>query len=204
MSGSRIILCNDLEYAKNRVPEALDAPIVKTFFEEEFKVEHAHAVTREAYIAEERTKAIVLGALSYNIYAQNALLKLLEEPPRNILFVILTRSKNALLPTVRSRMQIEVLEAPAVETELELDLAHLDLDSIFTFLKKHSNSSKDELKTLIQLLLTRSINDAGIRLSARELSLFDTALELAEYNTRAQNILSLLLLTLYEAKMRRR
>jgi DNA polymerase-3 subunit delta' len=201
-NNSKIILCNDLEYAKTRMQEMIDAPIVKTFFEEEFKVEHAHAVIREAYIAEERTKVIMLGALSYNIFAQNALLKLLEEPPRNIVFILLSRSKNALLPTVRSRMQVEVIEAPRVHTALELDLSRLDLDTIFTFLKKHQNSSKDELKTLIQLLLTRSIAEAGIRLNERELSLFDTALELAELNTRAQNILSLLLLTLYEARMR--
>ncbi len=201
-NNSKIILCNDLEYAKTRMQEMIDAPIVKTFFEEEFKVEHAHAVIREAYIAEECTKVIMLGALSYNIFAQNALLKLLEEPPRNIVFILLSRSKNALLPTVRSRMQVEVIEAPRVHTALELDLSRLDLDTIFTFLKKHQNSSKDELKTLIQLLLTRSIAEAGIRLNERELSLFDTALELAELNTRAQNILSLLLLTLYEARMR--
>ncbi len=204
MNGSKIILCNDLKYAQNHVLEALDIPIVKTFFEEEFKVEHAQAVIREAYIAEERTKVLVLSALSYNLFAQNALLKLLEEPPRNIWFILISRSKNALLPTVRSRMQMEILEAPKVETTLDLDLSHLDLEDIFAFLKVHRNSSKDELKTLIQLLLTHAVGEAGIPLNERELSLFDMALELAELNTRAQNILSMLLLTLYEAKMRQR
>ena len=204
MRGSAIILCNDPEYARKRILEEVEAPIVKTFFEEEFKVEHAHAVIREAYIAEERAKTLILSAHTYNIYAQNALLKLLEEPPRNVTFILISRSKNALLPTVRSRMRIEVLEAPSVESRLDLDLARLDLEAIFTFLKEHRNIGKEELKSLIQQLLTEVVAKAGIRLRERELSLFDTALELAERNTRAQNLLSLLLLTLYEAKMRRR
>ena len=100
MSEAGIVICNDLEYAGSYVLSRLTTPIVKTFFEDEFKVEHAAAVIREAYIAEERGKGILLCAASYNIYAQNALLKLLEEPPRNIVFTIITRSKNALLPTI--------------------------------------------------------------------------------------------------------
>ena len=112
MNRSKILLCNDLAYAQKQLLERIDAPFVKTFFTEEFKVEDAHAVIREAYIAEEGGKVLILSAFTYNIYAQNALLKLLEEPPRNISFILITRAKNALLPTVRSRMQLEQMEAP--------------------------------------------------------------------------------------------
>lgn len=45
-----------------------------------------------------------------SIEAQNAFLKLLEEPPRHTRFILLSHSKNALLETIRSRAQhIEVL-----------------------------------------------------------------------------------------------
>ena len=202
MNSSKIVICNDLAYARAQVLEKCKANIVKTFFEDEFKVENASAVIKEAYIAEEEAKAIVLSALSYNVYAQNALLKLLEEPPRNIVFIIISRSKNALLATIRSRMQLEILHAPKSVTELGLDIGRLDLDGIFTFLKTHQNTKKDELKTLIQLLLEESVVKNGIHLDAQDLALFDTALELAELNSRAQSILALLLLHIYDAKMR--
>lgn len=42
--------------------------------------------------------------------AQNALLKLLEEPPDNTFFVLLARSMSALLPTIRSRSQSHQLK----------------------------------------------------------------------------------------------
>lgn len=38
--------------------------------------------------------------------AQNAFIKILEEPPENVIFVLICKSVSALLPTVRSRCQI--------------------------------------------------------------------------------------------------
>ena len=203
MSDAGIVICNDLTYARSYVLEGLKSPIVKTFFEDEFKVEHAAAVIREAYIAEERQKAIVLCAQAYNIYAQNALLKLLEEPPRNIVFTIISRSKNALLPTIRSRMQLRVLEAPKPEVALDIDPARLDLESMFAFLKKHQNTKKEELKTIIAQLLHESVVNAKIVMKEKELEAFETALELAELNSRPQPLLAMLLLQIYAARMRR-
>ncbi len=52
-------------------------------------------------------KAIIIPqAQTLTIPAQNALLKLLEEPPEHVYFFLLTTSLGALLPTVASRCQI--------------------------------------------------------------------------------------------------
>jgi DNA polymerase-3 subunit delta' len=203
MSNSKIVICNDLEYARSYVLDSLQTPIVKTFFEDEFKVEHAALVTKEAYIAEEQKKAIVLSALSFNIYAQNALLKLLEEPPRNIVFIIISRSKNGLLPTIRSRMQMEIVSAPKPQFDLGIDLGRADLETIFTFLKEHQHLKKDELKAVIEKLLHEAVVTHKIKLKEQELEKFEMALELAELNSRPQSLLAMLLLEIYEAKMRR-
>ena len=40
----------------------------------------------------------------YNIQSQNALLKVLEEPPKNVFFILTAASKNSVLPTVLSRV----------------------------------------------------------------------------------------------------
>ena len=47
--------------------------------------------------------------------AQNALLKILEEPPKNVVFVLTVTSANMLLQTVRSRSRIYTLYPPAPE-----------------------------------------------------------------------------------------
>jgi hypothetical protein len=49
---------------------------------------------------------IIAHAHNMNQSAQNALLRILEEPPRYVRFILLTRNAAALLPTVRSRCVI--------------------------------------------------------------------------------------------------
>ncbi len=49
--------------------------------------------------------AIVRGAELLNVAAQNAMLKVLEEPPGNAVIILVTGSRSALLPTIRSRCQ---------------------------------------------------------------------------------------------------
>jgi hypothetical protein len=49
---------------------------------------------------------VLLGVQNMSELSQNALLKILEEPPKNVLFLLTTVSASALLPTVRSRVQI--------------------------------------------------------------------------------------------------
>lgn len=52
----------------------------------------------------------LLGVQNMAEPAQNALLKVLEEPPENVLFLLTATSAAALLPTIRSRVQIFTLE----------------------------------------------------------------------------------------------
>jgi DNA polymerase-3 subunit delta' len=49
--------------------------------------------------------AIVDGAQQLNVAAQNALLKTLEDPPPRSLLILVANNPDALLPTVRSRLQ---------------------------------------------------------------------------------------------------
>src|SRR3989339_404069 len=45
-----------------------------------------------------------------SIPAQNSFLKLLEEPPSNVQFILSTNNKNGLLPTIISRVKIVKLQ----------------------------------------------------------------------------------------------
>ena len=69
---------------------------------------------------------IVDAADDMNASAANALLKVLEEPPKRSIFFVLTHSAGSLLPTIRSRCQLLPLN-PVSEEEVAAKLASFDL-----------------------------------------------------------------------------
>ncbi len=90
-------------------------------------VDVVRAIRSEAYLKPNmanRRVFVIDPADSMNEAAQNALLKVLEEPPANALFILIARSAASLLPTVRSRC-ITLSLAPA---EVE-DAVHWILSS---------------------------------------------------------------------------
>lgn len=200
---AKIVTCADVNYAKEHILSKIDSKLTKIYENDEFKVDDARLVMREAYIAEESKKHLIIVATTYRMEAQNALLKLLEEPPRNIVFILIAKSKTALLPTIRSRMQIESIAFEKEIFILDLDIAKMELADIFNFLKKNKNISKIDLKETIESLLKASLVKANITLRERELALFNKSLVLAELNTRPQTILSTLLMMIYHARGRK-
>ncbi|MGM9625476.1 MAG: ATP-binding protein [Eubacteriales bacterium] len=79
------------------------------------------------------------------VQAQNALLKLLEEPPSSVVFFLLCENPLALLPTVRSRVQLMKTEVFDDETLYELMLRY---DKSAKTLAGHD---PDRLKLFIRL-----------------------------------------------------
>ena len=90
---SQIILTNDYESLKENLINEFGIKNLRFFENDDFKVEDAKAVISEAYIAENSTKFIVIKAEKFGDEAQNSLLKILEEPPRNMVFFIVASSK---------------------------------------------------------------------------------------------------------------
>ena len=70
---------------------------------------------------------ILRPADAMNQNSANALLKNLEEPGQNVLFVLLTHRNSAVLPTIKSRCQQITLPVP--DTELALDWLRGHLES---------------------------------------------------------------------------
>jgi len=198
--NSKIVSCEDIEYARESVYNAINSKLKKKFFTDDFKVDDAQSVIKEAYIAESETKYILISALSFNIYAQNSLLKLLEEPPRNIVFILIVRSKSALLPTIRSRLPLEVIKSEKPDIDLGIDLKYMDYNDIFNFLKEHKYEKKDDLKVLVSTIIKKAMLELRIDFLQSELEMFDKLLILSELNSRSQNILAYLLLLIYRKR----
>lgn len=168
---------------------------------DEFLLAQATLAIKEAYIASSEKKYIILSGSTFRKEAQNSLLKLLEEPPKNIIFIILTTSKSAILPTVLSRLPHKFLKNKSTITEFDLNLEKIDLKDIYNFLKQNQRISKTEAKQLIESMIYK-INTQKIKLTNKELNSFSTAIKLVELNSRPINILSTLLLTIIHRKNR--
>lgn len=200
LSSNTIVIGDDFQKIKDDILLNLDSKLVKIFEKDEFLLEDAKAVTKEAYIKEEQSKYIIILAKSFNTYAQNSLLKILEESPTNTIFIIVSNSKSNFLPTIRSRLPILNLKQSKKERTLEINLLKMNLRDIFEFVKSHQRVSKAELKELIQDIFYEAVHKYSMKFDEKELEVFENALKLAELNTRAPFLLNLVLTTIIDRK----
>lgn len=93
---------------------------------------------------------VIDGADTMNEQSQNALLKVLEEPPESVIFVLVAQTKAALLETVISRCVTLTLNAPEYSEAKEYLLKNTDFsaDSIDVALAAAQNNIGQALKAL--------------------------------------------------------
>lgn len=202
---NKIIISNDFENVKNQLKAKYKN--IRFFGAENLLIEEAKSVIYEAFLAEYEPKNIVIIAKKIQQEAQNALLKVLEEPPNNVFFTIVVPSKNVLLPTIISRLMIENHFTPKERVKYEVDLFRLDLKSINAFIKKYSELknfdkfSSLELAGLVNSVICDAI-DAGINFSFKELEYLRKLSAIAALNTPAEAVLTPLLLLIMKKTTR--
>ena len=153
---------------------------------------------------------IIRDADTMNAAAQNALLKVLEEPPRFVSFLLVAASASALLETVRSRcVTVHVGGEDAAPSAEARALAERFLDyaaagakiSLLSFANENAdlgNAEMTEFVTAAQMLLTdmlcgrlpdlRMPRERMLRLAA----LLRTAEEYLRFNVSTKHVLGLL------------
>ena len=116
----------------------------------------------ELSVHQEKGRRVVLieRADSLNHAASNALLKILEEPPENTLFILVTSQTQKLIATIRSRCQLLDLRSPSLDEAktflIDQKIIHEDSllsytgGSPFIAIKELENQSEREM--IIQLL----------------------------------------------------
>lgn len=191
---SHIIISEQPEERFCDLQKELSGHRVVGFIKDDFLVEDAKAAIAEAYISEEKMKYIVLGAKNFNIYSQNALLKVLEEPPRNIAFIILVPTKSVLLPTVRSRLPMRKAHSEHAVAQVGIRLGSLDLGTLFDFVKENDRLTRHDTKALIEGLFHQASRVEKLTMTPTQLEAFDKAYRLVERNARVQNVLLMLLM----------
>lgn len=199
-----ILITRDIDQRAKTLEESIHPLRCVSFIRDDFKIEDAKEVIAEAYKSEEKIKTLILGAKTFTIPAQNALLKILEEPPRNIRFVLLAPNKSTFLPTVRSRLTLTQELEERVFEPLPLHLGSLDLAALFAFVKEHEKLKKHEAKALITQLFHHALHYESIPLTAPQLEGFEKALRLVELNGRFQSILVMVLMNFLKEVKRAR
>jgi len=167
----------------------------------EFLIAEAKRALKEAYVATSDTKYIILCGDSFRVEAQNSLLKVLEEPPRNIIFILVTISKSSILPTILSRVEVKYQKTKKIVNDFALNLSKLELKDLYKYLKENQRISKSDAKEVVESIMY-SVNKNNIRLNEKELHSFSSAMKLLELNSRPINVITTLLLNILSKQSR--
>ena len=168
----------------------------------EFLVEHAQEAIAKAYIASESLDYIILMAPRFSDIAQNRLLKIIEEPPRNKAFILITASKSSLLPTIQSRLPVTVLNDAVSEETFALDVANLNLAKVYEFVQENSRISAVECKALVEKISLAAMKSGKYNLDDSTLKVFSDSIKALEVGSPTTFILNTLLLKLLAKKKR--
>ena len=200
VKNSSIFIVNSIEDSLNKflaVYPIHQTRVIKNEEKDEFQIEQANKTLKEAYIASNETKYLFLCGTTFRVEAQNALLKILEEPPKNIVFILLVSSKNSLLPTIYSRLPYKNLKKVVEKDDIELNIKKLDLKDIYTFIKNNQKITKDEAINIVETILIKA-NKENVKLNQKELDIFFKSIKLLELNSKPTTVLTYLLLSILE------
>ena len=197
---SQIVITEDFESFKEELEAQVEPQNLRIIESDEIKVEHAKEAIKEAYITSKETKVIALFGLGYNIYAQNALLKILEEPPLGVVFLLVARSRSIFLPTILSRLPIERREGLEVE---RISFESFDLERLYELAQQAKSMSKSQAKGVIKGMLEYALRQ-NFALTPRELDYFDKAIRLLELHSNPANVFITAGLILLTHKKRRK
>lgn len=127
--------CNECNACK-KIQKQIHPDIVKIFpsgKSQTIGIKDIEPVKKSAYVKPNDADCkvfIIVNAEKMNRFAQNALLKMIEEPPSDCYFLLTCENSSALLPTVRSRVtEIRLSAAELDEVRAELKERFFDVDN---------------------------------------------------------------------------
>lgn len=198
---SQVIISEDIEGTIATL-EAIktDEIFIKIVKEDRFLVEDAKIAIEKAYVTYDVTTVLILAAKSFDSIVQNKLLKILEEPPPNKIFILIAAQKGAILETIRSRLPLYSSTSNLPSKESPLDMKSLSLAAVYSFVQSLQYTSLSEGKQLLELILVDAMKSECYNLDAKSLSLFSDATRALTFGSPPQFVLSAVLLKLLANK----
>ncbi|HGZ69911.1 MAG TPA: DNA polymerase III subunit delta' [Nitratifractor sp.] len=171
--------------------------------DENFLVSDANEVIAKAYLASQEKVYICLASRVFSEVVQNRLLKIIEEPPRNKEFILITPNKSALLPTIKSRLIVTTLQEEQQSFDLDLDIEHLDLQKVYTFVQENKNLKQNEAIEALEAITLKALKSENFTLDEDSIALFANAREVLNLGSPTDFVLTTVLLKLLAKKRKR-
>lgn len=176
--------------------------IIKIVKEESFLVEDAALAIEKAYLASEEMTVIILAAKLFPPVVQNKLLKVIEEPPLNKTFILITPGKATILATIRSRLPVHVLQEDKAHEEIGLDMTLLSLATVYAFVQEHQRTNAANMIKIVETIAKEAMRSGKFDLDEKTLNLFSNAFKALDMGSPPSFVLSTLLLKLLAKKKR--
>jgi len=147
--------------------------------EKEYSIEDVRYVTKESSFYFEKIRVYLFENFHLSsLPAQNAFLKILEEPPKNVVFVLSTDNPHKILPTIISRLKVVNLKDEKVKElaadkekliteflkkeKIDFSLAEkVSLDELILFFRKRLKDDKKNSLILKEILKVRSLMETN-------------------------------------------
>ena len=204
---SQVVISSNFSDVIARLKEVIDKDSSLELFikeDENFKVSDANEVIAKAYLASQNKIYLCLACESFSEVVQNRLLKIIEEPPRNKEFIIITPSKSALLPTIKSRLPVTVLDEEKESIELGIDFKNLSLDAVYAFVQEHKRLKPKDAMPIVEEIIKKAIKSQNYNLDQSTLELFSKARVALDVGSPADFVITTLLLKLLAKKERKK
>ena len=165
-----------------------------------FRVEDVMYAIDKAYLASDKRQVIVLGADNFGEVVQNKLLKIIEEPPKNKSFILLFHSKASVLPTIRSRLPINIIRDNEKEETINLDVKNLSMQVIYDFLQDNRRLNSLEAKNFVEYLLKETLKTKVYLVDQELLDTFTKSIKALDRGSPVSFVLTSLLLKLFSKR----
>ena len=192
--NSQILVTKLNPELKKQIQNELSDFEIFWFQKEKILLDDVKIISDEVFISTGSEKYIIIETNEIAIITQNALLKMFEEPPSNVYFLIIVPSKSILLSTIRSRFPIfelknrEEFNSPVPIPKLE----NFHLQDLKAFLKDVSKINHEVAIKIIEEIFIQ--NKQNFHFQSDDFKRLQKAIQLLNLNSNLEQIFTMFLL----------
>ena len=192
--NSQILVTKLTPELKEQIQHELSEFEIFWFQKEKILLDDVKIISDEVFISTGSEKYIIIETNEIATITQNALLKMFEEPPSNVYFLIIVPSKSILLSTIRSRFPIfelknrEEFNSPVPIPKLE----NFRLQDLKAFLKDISKINHEVAIKIIEEIFIQ--NKQNFHFQPDDFKRLQKAIQLLNLNSNLEQIFTMFLL----------
>jgi len=199
---SQVIISNNFEETLEELEDLRSTECIIKIIENEksFSVDDAKIVIQKAYMASEELTVLILVAKIFSPIVQNKLLKIIEEPPRNKAFILITQRKSTILATIASRLPIYIHSSREESFDLALNISGLSLALVYDFIQIHKRTDSKDMAKIIEEIAKEAMLCGQFNLEKQTLNIFSDSMKALDMGSPPNFILNTILLKLLAVK----